>query len=385
MFSVYRTARGSNGRAIQSNRSVLMISAMQIQRFRTVAILAAALAAAPWTVQAQQDTSSIRVTIVMDEADAVLAIASKAAAGQTPTDADWNALLRSEPYVRLKERDASFHRPIVDSAFQAFVLSPELRARLPELRRAVDEWRRMDVRAAAGRAFAYLPRGTVLRAKVYPVIKPRENSFVWDLDGDPAIFFYVDPSRPAASEANTVAHELHHVGYAEGCADGPKVEGGVGLALGYLSTFGEGLAVLAAAGGPDVHPHASSPAAERAVWERDVVNWRRDFGELERFFVEVAQGRGGTDEQVRERWFRFVATDSIPQGAFYTVGWTMASTIERELGRDALVASICSPPRMLAAYNRAARRINGRGREQLPLWSPALFQALGMPELARDD
>jgi hypothetical protein len=350
---------------------------------RTIIALALSLLAATTTAVRAQDTASIRVTVVTDEADAVLAIATKAAAGQTPGAADWDALFRAEGYVRLKERDAAMRRPIVDSAFQAFVLSPELRVRLPGLRRAVEAWRGMDVRAAAARAFAYLPRGTVLRARVYPVIKPRDNSFVWDLSGNPAIFFYVDPSLAPAQVENTSAHELHHVGYAQGCPAGPAAEGGVGLARRYMGTFGEGLAVLAAAGGPDVHPHASSPAAERAVWERDLASWRRDFAELERFFVEVAQGRAGTDEQVRERWFRFVATDSIPQGPFYTVGWMMASTVERELGREALVASICSPPHFLAAYNRAARRVNGRGGEQLPLWSPALFAAIGQPELGR--
>jgi hypothetical protein len=327
-----------------------------------------------------QDTSAVRVTVVTDEADAVIAIAGKAAAGQTPDSADWARLVRSRPYLRLKERDSAMGRPIVDSAFRSFVLSPELRARLPRLRMAVDAWRRLDVGAAAARAFAYLPPGTVLRARVYPVIKPRDNSFVWDLRGDPVIFFSVDPSSTAAVEANTVAHELHHVGYAQGCPDTPEPEGGRGLALRYLGTFGEGLAVLAAAGGADVHPHASSPDSVRAVWDRDMDHWRRDFAELERFFVDVASGRGGTEEEVRARWFGFVASDSVPQGAFYTVGWMMGSTVERELGRPALVAAMCSPARLLAAYDRAARQANRRGGEPLPLWSPALFQALGAAE-----
>ena len=351
---------------------------MTIRSLRAALLAAAALLACAPAARAQE-TTSLRVSVVTDEADAVLAIATKAAAGQAPDSADWGRLFRSEAYVRLKERDGAMGCPIVDSAFAAFVLSPELRARLPALRASVEQWRRLDARSAAARAFAYLPRGTVLRARVYPVIKPRENSFVWDLKGNPAIFFYVDPSRTPESIANTVAHELHHVGYAQGCADGPEPAGGVGVATSYLGTFGEGLAVLAAAGGPDVHPHATSPAAERAVWDRDVANWKRDFADLDRFFVDVARERAGTEAQIRERWFRFVATDSIPQGAFYTVGWTMASTIERELGREALVSSICSPPQLLAAYNRAARRINQRGGESLPLWSAELFAALDRP------
>ncbi|HKP73897.1 MAG TPA: DUF5700 domain-containing putative Zn-dependent protease, partial [Longimicrobiaceae bacterium] len=144
-----------------------------------------------------------------------------------------------------------------------------------------------------------------------------------------------------------------------------------------LGGFGEGLAVLAAAGGPDVHPHASSPAAERAVWERDVAKWRDDFGELQRFLLDVAHDRAGTEEEIGRRGFGFIATDSTPQGAFYTVGWTMGATIERELGRPALVGVMCDRPAMLRLYNQAAQRINRRDpAARMPLWSDELLRII---------
>jgi hypothetical protein len=334
-------------------------------------LLSALLLAAPL---AAQDAPPVQVTVVTDEAEAALALAEKAARGAAPDSADWARLFASEGYVRLKARETGMGRELTDSAFRAFVLSPELAARVPALRRALEGWRALDAGAAARRAFAYLPAGTVLRARIYPVVKPLTNSFVWELRTNPAIFFYLDPDVSPAQAENTLAHELHHVGIAAACPGRTEEPRGLALAQAWMGGFAEGLAVLAAAGGPDVHPHAASPDSERVVWERDVAHWKRDFTGLERFFLDLAHGTAGTDEEIGRRGFRFVNTDSVPQGPFYTVGWTIGALIERELGREALVAVVCDPAALLAAYNRAAARVNARGGDPLPLWSEELLR-----------
>ena len=58
------------------------------------------------------------------------------------------------------------------------------------------------------------PTEAYIHAKVFPVIKPITNSFVFETTTDPAIFLYLDPEESAAKFENTVAHELHHIGYA---------------------------------------------------------------------------------------------------------------------------------------------------------------------------
>jgi len=59
------------------------------------------------------------------------------------------------------------------------------------------------------------------------------------------------------------------------------------------------------------------------------------------------------------------------QGPWYTVGWRMATTVEKVFGRSRLIAEMCEPVRLLAAYN-AAVRVSGRAKE-LPLWSDSLL------------
>jgi Putative zinc dependent peptidase (DUF5700) len=322
--------------------------------------------------------SRLQVAMVTDEADAVLAILQIRAAGGTPSDSDWQRLFGSEGYRRLKEREASLQRAFDDATFREFVLSSDLLARAGPLKRTLRDWTRIDPADAARRAFAYLPRSAVIRANVYPVIKPRTNSFVFEPRTNPAIFLYLDPKVTPAKLANTVTHELHHIGVASVCSDEPSETGlpeNVKTALSWMGGFAEGRAVLAAAGGPDVHPHAMSEAPERAVWDRDVAKVGADLPRLEAFFVALLDGRLAEEERNREG-MSFISTEEVPQGPYYTVGWLMGSVVERELGRERLVESLCDPAMFLRDYDRAAKAQVKKGRDPLPLWSDAFLEWL---------
>ncbi|HET9983684.1 MAG TPA: DUF5700 domain-containing putative Zn-dependent protease [Longimicrobiales bacterium] len=320
------------------------------------------------------DTARLRVRLATDEADAVMAVLEKRAAGRTVEDADWARLFGSEGYRRLKERERSMGRPLEDSTFRAFVLSDSLLARAPELRRALEARRRADPAAAARRAFVYLPAGARIRATVYPVIKPSGNSFVFDVKRDPAIFLYLDPAVDRARFENTLAHELHHIGYGTVCDDAfADVPEPTRTALQWLGAFGEGLAMLAAAGGPDVHPHATSPVADRERWDRDVAHFDADLADVQAFLLDVLDGRLRAPEQIQEKAMSFFGV----QGPWYTVGWKMAVVVERTFGRPRLVAASCDPRRFLAAYDAAAALHERRTGERLSRWSPELLRRIG--------
>ena len=322
----------------------------------------------------------VKVTVVTDEADAVLAILAKRKTNQAIAESDWQRVFASEGYVRLKKRETAMRRSFEDADFKAFVLTDALAARAESLAETLTSWKSADVVRAANLALAYLPKRARLQAKIYPVIKPRENSFVFDLDSDPAIFLYLDPTMMKDKFENYLAHELHHVGYGTACPSTSTSEAIAQLpqnaqtVIKYIGAFGEGFAMLAAAGGPDVHPHATSDAANRARWDRDVANFDNDFRKVEKFFLEVLAGQL-TEAQINET----VSTFFGEQGAWYTVGWKMCVLIERTFGRRTLIDVMCDQRKLLATYNRAAARFNRRTRASLPLWSPSLLAALAKP------
>lgn len=322
----------------------------------------------------------IRLEVDTSEAEAVLAAVATKKAGAGPGDLAWQRIFSSEPYLRLKRREASLHREFTDDDFRKFVLSEELARRAPALRRTLDAWAREDLVAAARRVLPYLPEEAFIRARVYLVIKPLTNSFVFEVLTDPAIFLYLDPDVTAAKFANTVAHELHHIGYASVTPRTESPSGpspGARKALEWMGAFGEGFAMLAAAGSPDVHPHAMSPQKDRARWDHDMENVGKDLKSLETFFLDVIEGRLKTEDEISERAFSFFGI----QGPWYTVGYEMAAVIERREGRAKLIECMSDPRRLLATYNRVAKELNAKGKQQLPLWSPELLSLIGAEAL----
>lgn len=340
-----------------------------------VAVLFSAQSVTPIAPSAGQGTiAGVNVRTVTDQAEAVFAILAKRRAGQPVTEADWQRLFLSEGYTRLKKRESAMSRPFTDSEFKAFVLSNELAARAPLLEETLGKWKQTSLTQAAARALAYLPQGASIRAKIYPVIKPRDNSFVFEVETDPAIFLYLDPAMTAAKFENTLAHELHHIGYGGSCPSARTREQTAKLprrtqsVLEWMGAFGEGFAMLAAAGSADVHPHEASDAADRNRWDADLQNFNADLKKVEKFFLDLSAGRLSKQEQ-QQAGYSFFGV----QGPWYTVGWKMAVVIERAYGRARLIESFCDKRNLLLTYNRAAADYNKTAREPLALWSPALL------------
>jgi hypothetical protein len=321
--------------------------------------------------------SRISLTFDTSEADAVLQILELRASGHSATDADWKRLFSTEPYQRLQQRESSMKRNFTNDDFKRFVLSDELLQKRKELFQTLLQWKKADLNAAAERALSYLPAKAAIRAKVFPVIKPRSNSFVWEPDTNAAIFLFLDPNESAAKFENTVAHELHHIGFASLKAATESNLSGLSpearTTVQWMGGFGEGLAMLAAAGSPDVHPHSNSSPKERARWNSDMANFNTDLKKVEQFFFDILNGKLKTEDQQNQVGFSFFGE----QGPWYTVGYKMAFLVEKRFGRPQLIECMLDTRKLLALYNQAAAEISS---QRLELWSPELLKRVGAPD-----
>jgi Putative zinc dependent peptidase (DUF5700) len=318
--------------------------------------------------------TAVNVRLVTDEAEGVLAVLSKKKTNQPITEADWQRVFQSDGYVRLKKRETSLKRSFEDADFKTFVLSDQLAEREQALEETLERWKHADISGAARLALAYLPKHARISAKIYPVIKPKTNSFVTEVKTDPAIFLYLDPAVNKEKFENTLAHELHHIGYGSGCPSKrtsdrlAKLPQNVQTVITMIGAFGEGFAMLAAAGGPDIHPHAVSSQEERDRWDKDIVNFDDDLKKVEKFFLDVLANRL-TEDEIQKISFEFFGV----QGPWYTVGWKMSVVIEKTYGRRTLIECICDQRKLLPTYNKAAAKHNRREHEALALWSEQLI------------
>jgi hypothetical protein len=315
--------------------------------------------------------SPATVRVVRDEAEAALAILQRQQRGEVVTPNDWRRLFESEGYRALARRESAMGRAFTDSSFAAFLRADTLRARTSALAAGLETHRTLDATAAGQRALAYLPKGARINTVMFPMIKPITNSFVFRLDSVMGIFMYVDPQATLDQISTTLTHELHHVGFSTVCAaprDMPADER-VQLVIQRAYGFGEGLAMLAAAGGANVNPHAVSDSATRTRWDADVANVDVDLGRLQTYFMDVLDGRIASLDSARAVAMTFYGV----QGPWYTVGWVMGSTIEREFGHARLLEVMCDPRALMAAYDEAVVR----RRPGAAVWSPELLRRLG--------
>jgi hypothetical protein len=341
--------------------------------------LFAILSALPGQTSAAS-ANRIQLTFNTDETEAALAILDKHAAGTAISDSDWQCLFSTEPYIRLKKREAGMHRDFTDDDFKKFMLSPELAAKSSALHKTLDAWKQTDLTASARRILTYLPEQAFIKAKVFTVIKPMTNSFVFETDTDPTIFLYLDPEESAASFENTVAHELHHIGYSSVAplaeARQKDVPAKAKLAVDWMGAFGEGFAMLAAAGGPDVDPQATSSPKDQARWNHDMANFNQDLLSLQQFFLDVIDQKLVGEEKIGEKAHTFFGE----QGPWYTVGYKMAVIVEKRFGRKTLIDCMLDPRELLSRYNQDAKEINDRGQEKLTLWSSELLAKIAAPK-----
>lgn len=319
---------------------------------------------------------AVQLTIDTSEAQQVLRILDKLERRAPVAETDWHALFATEPYRWLKEREKSIGAPFDDEQFKTFLRSDQARAHRTEWEHTLAQLKKSDMRAIGMRVLEWLPEGARIQANVFPAIKPRRNSFVWTKMGEgPAIFLALDQQTQDQFE-NTVAHECHHIGLQSLQAEQNAARAGLpprlATAMEWMTAFGEGEAMLAAAGSGVRHPHWADDAPTRARWDADLMHFQSDLARLDQFFVDILDGRLEGEDKIRAQAAPFWGD---AQGAWYTVGYEMSVLVERQFGRRAFLECLIDPRKLLILYNRVVEAAIEKGAV-LPRWSSQLLSRL---------
>jgi hypothetical protein len=142
-------------------------------------------------------------------------------------------------------------------------LGEDLLTRAATLRATLARWKGLAVASAGRTALAYLPDGAKIQARIYPVIKPASNSFVFE---GSAIFLSLDPLQSPEVVENILVHELHHIGYGSAFPEASAqaaiqaMPEGTRQAYGWISAFGRPMLLDCMR-----DPHLLLPAFNRAV------------------------------------------------------------------------------------------------------------------------
>jgi hypothetical protein len=101
-----------------------------------------------------------------------------------------------------------------------------------------------------------------------------------------------------------VAHELHHIGLSSLDAQyerqiQPPPEGARKAAR-WMGAFGEGIAVLAAAGSPAVPPLSAYPQRDQIDWDLEMESVGAQLQDLNQFFIDTIRGDLRNDGSCRQ-------------------------------------------------------------------------------------
>jgi len=342
----------------------------------SIAAAGAVQARTPERPSTSTKASPIMLRLDSTEADQAIAILERERSGRPVSPAEWKRLFDTAPYRELKAREASVGAGFSDEDFKAFLSSPKALAQLDVWKRTVAGMKTANMAAIGRRDLEWLPAGATIRARVFPEIKPRPNSFVWKAGprDAPAIFLAVQEQSPESFE-NTVSHELHHIGLnsleqrqdARQAGLPPQVK----LAMKWMTAFGEGEAMLAAAGSDDRHPHWEDDAAARARWDSDMMHFNADLKSVQGLLLDILDGKLTTDAEIQKRAVPFWGY----QGAWYTVGYEMAVLVDKKFGRKSFDECLLDPRLLLQRYNDVAKEANAKGAA-LETWSPELMSKL---------
>lgn len=315
------------------------------------------------------------INFIYDEIEAVISIIDRGIDGSL-YDTDWIRLFESQGYQLLKKRESKMGTPFTDEAFQTFMITLIKKKLIEPYQLSLRRFKDIDLNLIQKMVMAYLPEKSVFNTTVIPIIKPKKNSFVHRIEGESYLFIYLEPNDLKARLENKLIHELHHIGLDSVYDPSKYFDLGVQAKklIEWTNAFGEGFAMLAAAGGPGYHPVPFDDEAGR-VWDENIRNYQVDFDKIQQFLFNILEDKFQNEKELMEKGMELMMNNG-GQGSWYTVGWRISVIIEEILGRTVLIKCMEDLRKFYFNYNQAVKIFNEKNHLKLPSWNKKITNNL---------
>jgi len=302
-----------------------------------------------------------------DEVEASLTLLEKGF-DQTLQTGDWIRLFETRGYRLLKKRELNMGNAFNDEDFQIFIKSLINTKTVGSYQLTFERFQAIDLNGIQQKVMAYLPKHATFNTTIIPIIKSQKNSFVHQMEGESCLFIYLAPACLKAKLENTLIHELHHIGL-DSVYDPSKYSGletKTQKLIEWTNAFGEGFAMLAAAGGPQNHP-VPFDEQNRRVWNENSRHVEIDFEKIQCFLIHILEGQFEDEQALIAKGMELMMNNG-GQGSWYTVGWKISIIIEEIFGRQTLIDCMEDLRKLYIHYNKGVKVYNSKYGLSLPSW-----------------
>ncbi len=316
------------------------------------------------------------IKFIFDQLEAVLQILEKQNNNISITNTDWEDLFTSKGYKWLVKRENDMGNKFSKNDFKSFLHNKNQVNSYENFKKSRKLLKDLELNKLLSITKKYLPKGAKFDTTIIPVIKPQDNSFVHEINDELVLFIYLEPGISRAKLENKLIHELHHVGF-DDIYSPEKYNYLLQQAqqvIEWTNAFGEGFAMLAAAGGPNNHPNYFDEELEQK-WDSNIERFNEDFDLIEEFFVKILKKEFFNEKELYKRGYELMMNNG-GQGSWYTVGWKIAVVVEKINGKEVLLDCMLDLTKLYPIYNKAVKKYNKKFNENLKSWSDIIINSL---------
>ena len=305
------------------------------------------------------------IDLVLDQIKTALNILNKNDKVKNISNNDWNNLFTAKGYQMLKQREKDMDNNFTDSILKEFLLDEETSSNLENYNNSLNRFLDIDLDHLISKTKKYLPQSAEINTAIIPVIKPESNSFVHSINERLLLFIYLEPNISKDKLENKLIHELHHVGLDDvyNKSDYSHLTAPAQKMIEWTNAFGEGFAMLAAAGIIDEHPNNFSEESKK-LWDENIKNFNTDFKKIENFLLNILYENFHNDKELYNKGFELMVSNG-GQGSWYTVGYKIAKVIEKTANRKVLIDCMDDLTKLYTVYNELVLEYNKKQKGNL--------------------